>query len=366
MEPIYFNTFEEYENNLELVKYEIQEDQPSWLHYWFYRYLQVSPYYWAMHLNQSKSKEEKDRYKSIKKYNNDWEKCDDLCGKDGIKIFSPERPTTAYKFLGDVWSIDFARWWYTRARYFFKHVSYFIDKEEIKRTPFLHGGIDTRMAANKKFISSWSHTFENSLQHLAKEGGYPKAIVITTNFLESKRATVRAFSNFIDRMYGVEFENMNSTNFSFTKTKLKESTLRNCYKIYEMSIRQEKLNLFDLGIKAEVLRGAIAEYKSKRNIFEKNIKIFRSYNSLKSATSRQIRYAKNLAINAGIPQFPNKREFNWVSIELPIEEKRYIFDLLVKQAKLTQNQKGALLDFAKKEKLKDTKKEYNKIISKLD
>jgi len=366
MEPLHFNTFEEYENNLELVNAEIQEDQPTWLHYWFYRYLQVSPYYWAMFLKQSKSKEEKDRYKSIKKYNNDWEKCYDLCGKDGIKIYSPEKPTKVYKFLGDVWHIDFARWWYTRARYFFKHISDFIDKDEIKRTPYLHGGLDTRIASSKNFTSSWYKSFKFDIEHLAKEGGYPKAITITTNFLESKKATVRAFSDFIDIMYGIEIKNMNSATFSFNKTKINESTLRDCYKVYEMSIRQEKLNLFDLGIKAEVLRGAVAEYKSKRNIFEKNIKIFRSYNSLKSATSRQIRYAKNFAVNAGIPIFPYKRVFNWVSVELPIEEKRYIFDLLLKQAKLAKNQKEALIDFAKKEKLKDIKKEYQKIMGKLD
>jgi hypothetical protein len=74
MEPLYFNTFDEYEKNLELVKAEIQEDQPSWLHYWLYRYLQISPFYWAMHLNQSKSKEDQKRYRLIKKYNNNWGK----------------------------------------------------------------------------------------------------------------------------------------------------------------------------------------------------------------------------------------------------------------------------------------------------
>ncbi len=61
MKPLYFKTFDEYEKNLELVKAEFQQDEPSWLHYWFYRYLQISPFYWAMHLNQSKSKKDQDK-----------------------------------------------------------------------------------------------------------------------------------------------------------------------------------------------------------------------------------------------------------------------------------------------------------------
>ncbi len=121
MEPIYFNTFDEYEKNLELVKAEIQEDQPSWLHYWLYRYLQISPFYWAMHLNQSKSKEDQKRYKLIKKYNNNWEKCDQYVQDDGINTLSPDYISAFYRSLGDVWNIDFIRWWYTRARYCFKH-----------------------------------------------------------------------------------------------------------------------------------------------------------------------------------------------------------------------------------------------------
>jgi hypothetical protein len=138
MEPLYFNTFDEYEKNLELVKAEIQEDQPSWLHYWFYRYLQISPLYWATHLNQSKSKEDQSRYKLIKKFNNDWEKTDDLKDGNNIKIYSPEWPDRSYKYLGDVWNIDFARWWYTRARYNFKHVSDFIESKELKKYPWTH------------------------------------------------------------------------------------------------------------------------------------------------------------------------------------------------------------------------------------
>jgi hypothetical protein len=375
MEPIYFNTFEEYERNLAFVKAEISEDQPNWLHYWFYRYLQISPFYWAMHLNQSKSKEDQNRFKLIKKYNNNWEKCNQLVRDDGINIFSPDYVSPDYIRLGDVWNIDFARWWYTRARYFFKHLSYFLEKQEgvskdyhksILKTPWLHFGFDTRTKLDKKTLSNFLRGIKTDLQYLHKEGGYPRATMLTINLLKSKKETVRAFSDFIDNFYGVEHPNMNSTIFSFKKTKLKESTLRDCYKVYEMSIYQNKLNLFELGIKAEVLRGAIAEYKSKEAIYKKNIKIFRSYNSLKSATSRQLRYAHNFAINAGAGIFPRKNYPLFSSINLPIQEKRYIFDLLLKQAKLAKNQKDALIDFAKKEKLKDTKKEYQKIMAELD
>lgn len=375
MEHIHFNTFEEYEKNLELVKAEIQEDQPSWLHYWFYRYLQISPYYWAMHLNQSKSKEDQKRYKLIKKYNNNWEKCDGLAGKDGIRLFSPDYIHPTYLRLGEVWSIDFARWWYTRARYFFKHLSYFLDKQEgipkdyhkvIIKTPWLHSSLDTRVKLNKKRMDSFLGGIKKDLEYLHEEGGYPKALILTINFLKTKKETVRAFSDFMDTFYGVEHKNMNSTIFSFDKTKLKEATLRDCYKVYELNIRQEKNNLFDLGIKAGVLTGAIAEYKSREAIYKKNPRMFRSYNSLKSATSRQLRYADNFALNAGIGAFPRKNHPSFYYIELPLEERRYIFDLLLKQAKSDRNQKDALIDFAKKEKLKDTKKEYQKIIGKSD
>jgi hypothetical protein len=122
-----------------------------------------------------------------------------------------------------------------------------------------------------------------------------------------------------------------------------------------MSVYQEKINLFELGIKADVIKGAIAEYKSREIHYKKNIKEFLSYSSLKSATSRQIRYAHNFALNAGTSSFPRSSYPVSSYIELPIEEKRYIFDLLVKESKLAKNQKDALIDFAKKERLKNTK-----------
>ena len=375
MEPIYFNTFSEYEKNLELVKAEIQEDQPSWLHYWFYRYLQISPFYWAMHLNQSKSKEDQKRYIAIKKFNNNWEKCDQIIRKDGVNIVSPDCIDPTYLRLGDVWNIDFARWWYTRARYFFKHISYFLDKDDgisedwhkiIYKFPWPHLDIDTRKKLNKKTMSLYLSNIKEDLEYLHKQGGFPKAKMLTVNLLKTKKDTVRAFSDFIDIFYGVEHKNMNSTIFSFDKTKLKEITLRDCYKVYELNTRQEKNDLFELGIKAGVLSGAIAEYKSREAIYKKNPRMFRSYNSLKSATSRQLRYAHNFALNAGTGTFPRRRLPFFSNIKIPIEEKRYIFDLLLKQAKSDRNQKDALIDFAKKEKLKDTKKEYQKIIGKSD
>jgi len=366
MEAIYFNTFDEYEKNLELVKTEIQESQPSWLHYWFYRYLQISPYYWAMHLKQSKLKEDQERYTRIQKFNNDWEKIPDIKNDIGIKFLSPETPNAAYKALGDVWNIDFARWWYSKARYFFMHVSDLLDEDNIRKEPWLHMGVDSSRKLDEKLLSKNMKYIEEHYRNLYKRKIAPKAISLTINLQKNKKETIKAFSQFIDGFYGVEYKNMNSTIFHFSKSKFTEATLRDCYKVYEMSIRQDKLNLFQIGIKANVIRGASAEYQSKKDVFEKNIKIFRSYNSLRSATSRQIRYAKNFALNAGYPTFPYERDFNWAPVELPMEEKRYIFDYLLKQSKFKKNQKNALLDFAKNEILKNVKKEYLRIMGKLD
>ena len=432
MEPSYFNTFDEYEKNLELVKEEFQQDEPSWLHYWFYRYLQISPFYWAIHLNQSKLKKDQDRYKSIKKYNNDWEKCDQRYGRDGINTLSPDYISPWYLSFGDVWNIDFARWWYTKARYCFKHygeifvtddgteidldrghyerfmsarmgkknnlttdknydrvtrkkgrgeylgktvqvvphIKYSFGKQgsvpnyKIAETkdPYIHHLFDTRQKLDRKQLSSYLRKIKKDLEKLYKEGGYPIASMLTINLQKSKKETVRDFSKFLDtyNFYGVEDKNLSSPYFHFKKTKLKESSLRDCYKVYEMSVNQDKPNLFELGIKADVIKGAIAEYKSIEADYKKGTRIFKSYNSLKSATSRQIRYAHNFALNAGTGPFPDCRYPESSYIELPIEEKRYIFDLLIKQAKLEKNQKDALIDFAKKEKLKDTKKEYQK------
>jgi len=427
MEPTYFNTFGEYEKNLELVKAEIQEDQPSWLHYWLYRYLQISPFYWAMHLNQSKSKEDQKRYKLIKKYNNNWEKCDQIVGEDGINTLSPDYISAFYRSLGDVWNIDFVRWWYTRARYCFKHygevfvtddgteadldrghyerfisaqmekknnsttdqindrlirkerrgeylgktiqviphIKYSFEKQgsvpnyhrAIMKAPYLHFPFDTRQKLDRKQLSSYLRKIKNDLEKIYKEGGYPVASMLSINLQKSKKETVRDFSKFLDNhnFYGVEDKNLSSPYFHFDKTKLKESTLRDCYKVYEMSVNQDKPNLFELGIKADVIKGAIAEYKSREAHYKKNIKEFLSNNSLKSATSRQIRYAHNFALNAGTASFPRSTYPVSSYIELPIEEKRYIFELLIKESKLAKNQKAALIDFAKKQRLKDTK-----------
>ena len=345
MEPIYFNTFDEYEKNLELVKAEIQEDQPSWLHYWFYRYLQISPYYWAMHLRYSKSKSDQERFNKIKEFNKKW----------SDRLMSIENVNE-----------DFVRWWYSRGRFFFKHPSDFLGEDNIAQKPHFLFEINPLKRFNEPDVKYIKLSASRIYKRLYKKAIKPKTIALTINLQKNKKDTVLAFSNFIDKHYGSKYKELNSSHIVFYKSKFKEDTLRNCFKVYEMSIRQKKLNLFDLGIKAGVLRGAIADYNSKKSFFEKNIKIFRSYNSLRSATSRQIKYAYYFARNAGYHLFPFNKKVLHDRTELPPGEIEYIFDMLLQQSKLKKNQKNALIEYAKKEKKKNKSKVFLGIVNSLN
>ena len=108
---------------------------------------------------------------------------------------------------------------------------------------------------------------------------------------------------------------------------------------------QDVRDLFALGIEADVLEGAMADYKTSI----KHKKMMRSPESLRSGTSRQIHTAEILAENAAAGKFPciDQPQFRR---HLNNNQIRSLFKYLIAQSKQQKNNKKELIKFAKNAK----------------
>ena len=147
-----FKSFELEEKNFDKLFEKYPCDfRPSWQHYWFYRFLQISPSYFFEHVCQMTdaqrdkltNTEDKNKYlnKIKKKFENstlnsliiarinnqkDWRDFKQLRQKE--LNYPPELFTErlievrkTYTAFGDVWKYGFIRWWYIRGQHLFKN-----------------------------------------------------------------------------------------------------------------------------------------------------------------------------------------------------------------------------------------------------
>ena len=98
----YFDTFQKYEECFNKIwdKFPIG-DRPEWRHWWFYRYLQISPSYIAWTAGMAKTRKGGELP----------DRCADIPGLGLVA-------QTQFMF-GDVLYLDFVRWWYSIARFQF-------------------------------------------------------------------------------------------------------------------------------------------------------------------------------------------------------------------------------------------------------
>ena len=137
MNNLYFDTFKKEENVFEeVVKKYKPELMPSWHHWWFYRYLQISPSYLFIHnrhlafIAQKKNPNVKiPRYNpkiERKKLEEVYENSKTPENAKAIlehQISSSEHykeVSRTYDAFGDVWSLSFGMWWFKRGQHQFK------------------------------------------------------------------------------------------------------------------------------------------------------------------------------------------------------------------------------------------------------
>lgn len=328
IEPTYFSTFEEFDKNLELVKKEFKQDLPLWQHLWFYRYLQISPVYWLAHLNTGIRKGDLNTYLKI---------IDSMEPID--QIDTPVHIAniyTTYQAFGDVWNIDFARWWYTRARYQFK--PNLIPKPDIFEFYKL---LPNKTCSEESILKVFKQFYKSTI----KEPIYPTMLALAIPVRATKKQTMKLFSDYLDQYVEFNPKDLEKGNYAIHKSKIREKTIMDCFKVYELAMQQDVRDLFSLGIEADVLDGAIADYKTSLKLNRP----MKSPESLRSGTSRQILTAEILAENAAAGKFPciDPPKFRR---RLAVNHIRGLFKYLISQTKQSRYKKQELIKFAQKTK----------------
>jgi hypothetical protein len=275
---LYFDTFEAQEAAFEHVwaRFPVG-NKPTWHHWWFYRYLQISP---SFLLNQ----EEVDLLKQS----------NELIG-DPFERFDKflDLSRTGYTF-GDVWNIDFIRWWYARARFQFEpEVIKKVDVQEIQQ---LELGKKIPKEDQERALWRTIDIFKEKNHSVF----FPDFRIIGIPLQSSKRATLRAIEKYLDQTVVFGQAKAPSGMVKINKSKLREFTVRDSYKVLELRCFQQTPDLVELGVNAGVLRGAMADLKFHKNDVTK----IESIQSLRSGTSRQLLNAIHLAENAARGKFP--------------------------------------------------------------
>ena len=273
----YFDTFQKYEECFNKIwdKFPIG-DRPDWRHWWFYRYLQISPSYiaWTAGLAiTSKGGELPDR-------------CVDIPGLELVA-------QTRYMF-GDVLYLDFVRWWYSIARFQFN-----TDLSEGNRVNEIFQW-SNRFEIDEEVESEAKVNLDNLFKDIQSSNSYPSIVGISVPIQSSLKKTMKEVEKFLKDNYPFGEESRVESNFSFFKSKMKEHSLSDCYRSLEIRCDQNKVDLVKVAIESDSLKSAMADLKNAKY----NAKEMGSAESLRSGTSRQISTAILIAENAARGRFP--------------------------------------------------------------
>ena len=345
----YFKSFElEQKNFNKLFEKYPCELKPSWQHYWFYRFLQISPSYYFEHVcqmtNAERDKltsiEDKNKYseKIKRKYENstlnslvvarisnhkNWR--DFKQSRQKKLNYSPEDFTQrlfevskTYTAFGDVWKYGFIRWWYIRGQRLFKNNEFNNDKIfEYYNLPFNNRmyspDVDIKVENFKKHL--------NLINEPKLYGAIPKGLPIKfirkANFFfdkwknptylglsipirNTKKETMKMIGDFLDKKINFGKPEISKGFFSIYKSKMREVRISGAYQMLELRALQEKANLKEIAEQANIIKTSLAGYKTHTDIDKK----LGALDSLRSGTSRYINVALMLAENAAVGKFP--------------------------------------------------------------
>ena len=349
IENFNFKSFELEERNFDKLFEKYPCDlRPSWQHYWFYRFLQISPSYFFEHVcqmtdgerNKLHSTEEQNKYlnKIKKKFENstlnslvvaritnqkDWRDFKQLRQKKlnyAPELFT-ERLTEVrktYSAFGDVWKYGFIRWWYIRGQHLFKNNELNNDKIfEYYNLPFNNriysAAIDIKVEDFKKHLN----LINDQKLYGAIPKGLPIKFIRKANFFfnrwknptylglsipikNTKKETLKMISDFLDEKINFGKPEVSKGFFSIYKSKMREVRISGSYKMLELRARQEKANLKEIAEQANIIKTSLAGYKTHKDIDKK----LGALDSLRSGTSRYINVALMLAENAAVGKFP--------------------------------------------------------------
>lgn len=273
MKNLYSDQFSVYDRVLDKVFNEFEvKIKPSWHHRWFYRFLQISlSYYYVWGMDQLKKK----GIRRPKNY------------QSGLPNYrAVERTFAAF---GDIWAFDFARWWFYLGQF------QFIEKSEFK----IHelAIIPMGYKQDKSSCAKISETLGKYIDDILKTPSSPDTLILGIPLNKSKEDLIREIEKALDKNTYYPQPNTYFGNFFINKTKIKEKTLRDCYRVLEIKCRYPDISLIELAKLARTLPTSLAGLNDDSN--------GQVIQSVRSGISRQLNLGLNIAENAARGIFPD-------------------------------------------------------------
>jgi hypothetical protein len=254
-----------------------EKNPPTWQHFWFYWYLRFSKSYWLT-LKFLRTK-----------------KLDDSHAKAIAEIPGYAQVLTTCSDFGDVWEKDFTTWWYFAGKY------QFFPLVEPKFGPASLFNLTTNKKVDSKYISETLESLEEFLKIAQDFTAMPQVLGAIVPIHATKKKTLKEFEKYLDKTVTFAPKELVKGNYVINKSKLRKQTIVDCYKVLDIRSRYDQPDLANIAIEANVLRGAMADYRAAGY----DLKKMNSVESLRSGTSRQIKQAVLIAENAARGIFPS-------------------------------------------------------------
>ena len=245
--------------------------KPAWQHKWFYRYLQISLSYRYVHSCE----------------------CELESGSqpdEGYKEFLPDYDYVKHIWscFSDVWTCEFIRWWAIFGqKHFSKKDISMIDEIALLRfgKKYVHSDLDLINKSYKKHLKKWLN-----------EPSVPDMLILGVPMDQSKEQLLQRLGTVLDKYTVYPQENASHGNFYIFKSKIKEETIRDCYRTLEIKMNNPDISLIELANKSNTLKTSLAGLR--------NSKSGDHVNTVQVGIKRQLNMAINLAENAARGVFP--------------------------------------------------------------
>ena len=297
-------------------------EKPTWHHWWLQRYLQISPSYYEYTLINAKRK----RFQMKTGCSFEEAELEIGIGRLKSREHYNQIKKIYFSFGGDIWKINFAMWWYIRARYQFSvHV---LKNPEIKEIFYL----PTNKLPSTQELDLYRNNFFSYENEIVGTRGYPSAALIGIPIRSTKKKTMKLIEDYLDEHINFSKPGIPVGNYSMHKSKLREKTVEDCYKVLELRSYQNEPNLIFLALETNCLPGTIAGYKNSIDPAHQ----LQCLNSLRAATSRQLKHALYIAENAALGIFPsNKKPEHF--IEFDFDRLNKIYKKLLRENNFNNN-----------------------------
>jgi len=368
---LYFETFEEQERKFEEVwKTYPLVMKPTIYHWWFYRYLQISPSYlseclqsewkWNRHIYKKgdvpypkRSPNKKQVYLESLSKENPTEK-NIQAAKNYYRDYIEYRKqrTRTFTAFDSVLRLDFTRWWYEVAHYQFR--SQKILTPDIFQYYYLPSNRKHRPSEFEKFADK----FRENYNEIISSNVYPPVIALNIPILGDKKKTMKHISKFLEA--NITFTNPNepTSYHSIAKSKLRLKSFYDFFRLFELRAHQaNKPDLLKLALIVKESKTSLAGYRASKTDDDRN----RFLNSIRVGTRRDITTAILLAENAAKGIFPglNKSELSF-EVDVNYDETSRRLRMLAEYNQSTDCSVKELKAFVKAESKKGFDAEYRK------